>query len=395
MVLDMPSDFQQYYLPTDDQLAQNNITQLGGNSIVTSGSLQSQNYAQGRSGYKLTNDGEVELNLESGKLTIGGFAVVGNLSNILGDGSDGAYVLNASQAAVTGLFSKSGSTFTLLRDGFFTDLTIASGYILKQNGYVIYCTGTLRDDGTRHVNGGDGGAGSGSTAGTAGARAHSDGTLWGGIAGKAGGTGGTPGPTNGSAGTAGDAASYALLSNGVAGGSGGDANPTAPAGFGGGGGSGGTATATKASPRVLITGFMMRDVAESTLPYLRGGAGSGSGGGGGCQSGNGGGGGGSGATGGTMVFTCKVWAGEGAVEAKGGAGGSGGNAGGGNNNGGGGGGGGGCGGVIRAFYNVKSFSGTISYGGGGGGGGGSGTGAGNSGNSGSNGASGLFIETPI
>jgi hypothetical protein len=60
---------------------------------------------------------------------------------IWGDGSDGTGTFDgtATPAGVT----KSGSTYTIVRDVYYTDATVSNAVTVKTNGYRIYCTGTL------------------------------------------------------------------------------------------------------------------------------------------------------------------------------------------------------------------------------------------------------------
>jgi hypothetical protein len=82
-----------------------------------------------------------------------------------GDGSDGAYILDGTQPAVAGLFSKNGSTYTLLKDAFFTTLQIDNGITLVPNSYRIYCQTSLILNGTISMNGGNGTNGGNATPG--------------------------------------------------------------------------------------------------------------------------------------------------------------------------------------------------------------------------------------
>lgn len=352
--------------------------------------------------------------------------------NEFGNGSDGSYTLNASQAAVSGLFSKNSTDFTLLKDAQFINLTIESGYTLNTNGFMLRWSGTLDLQGSAeeqiYSNGGNGGNGGAAgntdtpgTAGTAGSKAHTGNTIPDPVAGKAGGAGGRGGRqgfqnngADGSAGTAGTSVTKSVGSNGsvgVAGASGG-AGSVGTGGAGGGAGGAGTATAPTALELVetALRGYGYFVEASD----LNGSAGSGSGGGGGGGGkgsdgnpnggGSGGGGGGSGGAGGNMDLAGNIITGAGNIAAKGGAGGNGGAGGAATfTNGGGGGGGsggsGGDGGFIRLAYRDKSgWTGTTVVTGGSAGTGGAagakdGTGTiGNAGSSGTAGGTGTVYE---
>lgn len=94
-----------------------------------------------------------------------------------GDGSDGAYVLDGTQPAVAGLFSKVGGTYRQLRDAYFTTLQIDNGITYEPNGYRIYCLTALILNGIISMNGGDGGDGGDATLGTIGVEAGLCGTF--------------------------------------------------------------------------------------------------------------------------------------------------------------------------------------------------------------------------
>lgn len=361
-------------------------------------------------------------------------------SGVASDGSDGSYTLDGTQAAVSGLFSKSSNDYTLLRDSYFNNLTIDSGITLIPNGFRLFVKGTLTNNGTVTMAGGDGGNGgvgqtgaentaiAGGTAGSAGA-AKSTNNLYGGVAGKVGGVGagsnkndvpGTPG-----AGTAGNTgAANNIGSNGVASGAGGNggtsvsqsAAPTNGAASVN-GGTKGTNAVTEPRNNIYVTyGFDIYSGLSPTNSVYATGAGGGSAGGGGqggrgviggtanyYMGGGGGGGGGSGANGGVMVIVATGIAGSGVITCAGGNGGNGGDGGthngnGGGVGGGGGGGAGGNGGALLILVSNYSFSGTATVAGGTGGTGGAagtiignGDGAGTSGANGTNGVAGMFV----
>lgn len=281
-----------------------------------------------------------------------------------GDGSDGTYTLNAGQAAVGGLFGKSGSTFTLLKDAQFVNLTIDATFILETAGFAFWCTGTLTNNGTIQNNGVVGTAGSnnsGATGGNGGAggAGGTGNTLVAGTSGGAGGRGANGGGGSITDGTAGTSKNPSLGSSGAAGGTGYAGNV---------GGAAGTATSENgavAQPTVynrLTAGSEIISLARFTprgetsgLVSLSASAGSGGGGGGGGNDvgdTGGGGGGGGGGTGGCVVIGAKTLTNGGSILANGGNGGAGGNGSGtgAGDSRAGGGGGGGSGGVIFLMY---------------------------------------------
>lgn len=63
---------------------------------------------------------------------------------LFGDGSDGDYTLDGTQAAVAGLFSKASNTYTLLRDAFFNNLTVTGASVkLVTGGFRLFVKDTL------------------------------------------------------------------------------------------------------------------------------------------------------------------------------------------------------------------------------------------------------------
>lgn len=317
---------------------------------------------------------------------------------------DGTYILDGTQAAVGGLFSKNSSTYTLLKSASFVSLTINSGVVLETNGYKINATtlvnnGTIRNNGT---------SASGTTAGVGGIgndlAAGKDGQI--GQAGTA---------TVGTNGVNGTSVSPSIGSNGVAGGNGGSATNGGNGGvtaYGGGtGGTAGTATAEKlvfgeftgtfvdgsivTLPSGLIFGTLSRDILSASA-----GSGSGAGGGANTSGGTGGSGGGSGGTGGIVEIisqTITVGA-TGVISANGGNGGNG--AGGGFSQagfggGGGGGGGGGSGGSVVLAYTTLTNSGSITASAGTGGSAGPSVQGGSAGAAGTNGIAGKVYKIKI
>lgn len=285
------------------------------------------------------------------------------------NGSDGDFVLNASQAAVSGIFGKSGSTFTLLKDAQFGTLQIDSGFILETNGYILWVI-AVQNDGTIQNNGGNGGNGglgatSGGTAGAAAAGA----TLAASKAGTAGGTGHAAGGSDvGASAVGGTSANPSLGVNGSAGGVGG------PGTFLGGTSGAGAATletltvknydtvVSLTSTAVVTNNDRLIGVGNSSSVTLSPSAGSGGGGGGAYDGDASGGGGGAGGGGGNIEIIAQSISNTGTIQVKGGNGGNGGNA---TNLGSpGGGGAGGAGGVMLLIYQFLTNSGTISVAGG-------------------------------
>lgn len=331
-----------------------------------------------------------------------------------GNGVDGAGVADGSTALAGATLA--GSTYTLTRDVYYTNLTVSTGVTISPVGWRIFGTGILTLNGTATIqangsSGGDGASSGGATGGAGGSRGAQ---IAAGYvpAGPDGGVGGAGGNSNGTGTSVGGAtATNAIGTAGVAGGSGGN---------GGGGNAGGTSGAgTITAPNVPLTinwnlGQLL-DVGSTgaTVKYNgSGGAGGGGGGGGGTagagSAGGGGGGGGSG-SGGTIIpisFRSIIVGASASITANGGNGGKGGdghnavnvNTGGG---GGGGGGSGGTGGVIILAYNSLSNSGSIVATGGTKGtkgtfGLGNGTGVnGSAGVDGSNGAAGVLYQFQI
>lgn len=338
-----------------------------------------------------------------------------------GDDSDGAVTIT------------SGTT-TLTRDMHYSSLTINSGTGIDPNGYRIFVTGTLTNNGTigsfasNGGNGGNGGNGNGNSGGTGGAGGSAgaagvggaqmiSGTISGsaqGTAGSAGVAGGTGGNNQaagasaaGIAGTTGETNVVCLGSAGasasaVSGGTGGNGGGGSGAGSasGGstntGGASGGAGSCTLIARLYSYPNFFnLFTMSSSTMTGFNSakvaGAGSGGGGGGGgggnSNGGGGGGGSGGGAGSGTSGRIIAIYAGtlvnNGLIVSKGGNGGTGGNGANGGANGGGdggsGGGGsggaggnGGNGGALVLVYKSISGSGSYSVPGGTGGSGGTG-----------------------
>lgn len=348
--------------------------------------------------------------------------------------TDGSYTLDGSQAAVAGVFSKSGNTYTLLKDAHFSSLVTNSNITLNTGGFRLFVSGTFTDNGTTTISGSDGGAGgsggstvnnnagsAGTPGGSAGSAGSVSGTLFGGVAGfagqvggsgasgggsgsgAAGGTGGTGGATSTVASTTPNDPTTAIITRDTSFFSN---NPYSVGGGcgqsgGGGGGGGASGQTSPGSASAGLSGSASALVGQGQLGASGGHGGNSSGGGGG---GGGGAAGGCGGEAGIMVIVAKTIAGAGNIWAKGGNGGLGGD--GGNSNsggcgGGGAGGSGGNGGVIILVYSASTFTGNTSVAGGTGGTGGqlgpggscngfsSGGAAGSNGN---NGATGIIYD---
>lgn len=345
----------------------------------------------------------------------------GSGAPFFGDGSDGQVTID--------------SNTILSRDMFYESLLVDDGAILTTNGFRLFVTGALINNGTLTADGGHGANGidgtsyyfGGGPGGAPGAAPYASGSLPIPPPGKVGGIGGgggcgVQGPTSGSSGASGTVGDSATKSLGAAGAAGGSAGSGGAGGGGTGaaGSSGGMAGmqigAVVNAPRSGIAAFTLFDT-QPVFAGLSGSAGSGSGAGGGggggaiiqpgvsCVAGGaGGGGGGSGAPGGLLEVFAKKIVNSGTISARGGNGGNGGQGGtvGGAGTGGGGGGGGGAGGsggVVILVYEQLTGAGQVAVNGGvGGSGGAPGVGTlsiGGSGSAGSNGTVGTYFAVPL
>jgi hypothetical protein len=278
---------------------------------------------------------------------------------VYADGIDGPQTFDGS-SVVLGI-TPSSSIYTLNRDIYLASSTINNGVTIITNGFRIFCSGTLTNNGTIKWNGNPG-----TNTGTQGAALNNTNSSFNtsltlAMAGGAGatGTGGNAGAQNGAT---------SMGGAGGAGGTGGNA--------GGSAGTIGTA-ATTSPPLRFFPGILGGGLKGGGTGYsIFGGAGGGGGGGDGSNVGGGGGGGG----GVVIVFSYKI-SGTGNIQALGGSGGNG--SVGATNAGGGGGGGGGVVVVVSKSVLSNAISGqTISAAGGSQG---SGTGTGAAGSPGSNG----------
>jgi hypothetical protein len=288
----------------------------------------------------------------------------------------------------------SGNT-TLTSDMFYDDLTVNNGVTLNSGGYRIFVKGVLTNNGTISRTPGNGGSGGNGSSSCGGASAGSGGSLsdasmGGGATGGNGAIGRVCTLQNGIAGSNGN---NQIRSAG--GGNGADAGRGGfNAGDGGAGGTGGTITLTTSPIHNGYLALIAREFStDDTAKVIKGGASGGGGGSGRCNSTGetSGAGGGGGSGGGLLLISCKEINNQGTISAPGGNGGGGGNAVGDSCPGGGGGGGGG--GVVILVYNKITTVGTLTTPGGNGGG--AGTGGGGGAVAGSNGSSGTVIQLKV
>uniref|UniRef100_A0A6H1ZG39 Uncharacterized protein n=1 Tax=viral metagenome TaxID=1070528 RepID=A0A6H1ZG39_9ZZZZ len=354
------------------------------------------------------------------------------LGHLLGDASETEGPGTAPDVTIAGgdfaygLGTMSGQTLTMARDLYCRNLTINSGYTLKPNGFKIFCTGTLLNNGTIERWGNAGSAGAvgeaegGGGLGGAGGTALAAGTLPGALAGVVGQEGGqTYGADNGGAAVAGIngvAVTHSILSGtakvgGTAGGGGGNAAAGVPGASANPGTAGSITSVDENANFHDLHGLLYKGLEQDaatlyfvTLASSNGGA---AGGGGGANTDpgtlgpNGGGGGGGGGNAGLIMILCKTFTNNATITTNGGAGGIGGAGGAGGASGGGGGGGGGAGGnggYVLIVYDSKTASGTIVANGGAagaGGAGGTGNDAGVNGGAGQAGLAGTVLEIEI
>ena len=299
-----------------------------------------------------------------------------------GDGSDGAYTLNGTND-YSGVFARSGSNYTQLRDIYASSLTIDSGSTLDPDGWRIFVSGTLSNAGTIYRNGRVGATGGNAQAGVqtipaGGVGLTDDGSNA--LGGSASGGAGARGVLN-AAGVSGTAGS-AEYGEGGSGGASGAGEYSDLGGLGG---------AIRASTAVIIRKFRTVGTTMNwNFIYLIGGGAGGSGGGsGGGDVTRGACGGAGGSGGGVIGIWAKTLTNTGTISANGGAGGAGGNTDGASGAGGGGGGGGG--GFIYIIYDTITV-GTITATGGTGGAVGTQHGLSTPGSAGSNGSAGNVVK---
>lgn len=283
-------------------------------------------------------------------VSIGGNAVQYVITNSgifsYGDGSDGAGVADGSTALAGATLA--GSTYTLTRDVYYTDLTTSTGVTILPSGWRIFGTGTLTMNGTATIsrNGNNGsaagniGGGGGNVARTPGGAALSDGYLKGVPAGGDGG------------GSSGGVQSAALPGVGVT-------NSIGVSGVGGGNQPGlktDGGVATQSNVKLIANWHLatLLDIASSGSTVKFTGSASSSGGESGSVSGSSAGSGGGGGSGGVLVVVYNQMANSGnntttGLLANGGLGGAAGNASG-FSGGGGGGGGASPGGTVAIYF---------------------------------------------
>lgn len=279
-------------------------------------------------------DNGVTVYGQGGSAAGGGFGV-------FGDGSDGAVVLDGTNAYGS-ILGKSGSTYWLLRDVYLSSLTIAAGVTLQSGGggtgtFRLLCSGVASIASTAAITTSPNVSASGSTGGSNGVASSV-------VVGATG-----PNATTGGG----------VVGNNVAGANG---------GFGGRGGNasaGGTVSGVNGTaalpagaslPRALPWASAMSYLVGGTLAYFPGGASGSPGAGDGVNAG-----GGAGAGGNPLWMACEALVNNGSIRSSGGNGAAGvaGNAGGG---------GGGQGGPIILIYGSYSGTGSIISTGGNGGG---------------------------
>lgn len=236
-----------------------------------------------------------------------------------GDGSDGAVNLDGTNTFAAFL-SKSGNTYTMLRDMYATTLTVASGVTLKTDGYIFHASVEVTGAGTIDFgtpNAGAKGGSSGSTGASGGASSGSGRFKT--TAGGQGGQGALSQNTDGSnaPATTGVTSAIGTSATSVSGG-----NSEARSGATG---SAVTAPTIKLGANMSLT-KMGLDLIVSTLTFVFYKVSGQAGGGGGGGSGNfggatGKGGAGGGASGGVVFGIARLWSGTFTIKAIGGAGG--------------------------------------------------------------------------
>ena len=374
-----------YQTATGLQMASSTALGSTGASLAITSAYATSTYNSATAPLKVVvtqNDGKIDSNFirQSDNFTWSG--------NNTHSGSETFTSTTTFSGAVTGANSYFGNgtdsasttsgTVTLSRNMYFTNYTIANGTTVNTNGYIIYASGYLVNNGTIQNNGGAGGNASGTTGGIAGAIAPG-GYLKSGSIGFIGGTGGTYGGADATSGTSGTSINPALGVAGVAGAKASQWNNSPCLNSYTLAGGAGSITAENAylnfSGSVFSAGSEISTnpaaiaFGTNSLFTLSSSAGSGSGAGGNAGlSGTGGGGGGSGASGGIVEIFANNLINTGTISANGGNGGNGaGNTG---VSATGGGGGAGSGGVIVLGYKNYTNSGTVSANGGTGGSGG-------------------------
>jgi hypothetical protein len=249
-----------------------------------------------------------------------------------GDGFDGAQTFNGT-SGVLGITPVS-NVYTLTRDIFLSDGSVASGVTIATSGYRVFVAGTLTNNGTISHSGSDAVGANGGT-----------GTTIGGGNGRSGSAGnGSPGSNSGFS----IGLPHWTSSSGL-GGKGGDAGNT--------GGAGGTVAASAYQGLTIVGAMTARIENGFGLPFSSGSGGGGGALGAGALAGDFGGGGGAG--GGWCVVAARKLLGTGTIAGNGGNGANGSSSGAAF-----GGGGGGGGGVVVVVYMTNPGSNTFSAAGG-------------------------------
>lgn len=275
----------------------------------------------------IRGDATVGDSLSVGSLVVGGTPVTGGGSGagMFGVGIDG----NLNFDGVAAVASPAGSlsfnlvpaagVYSLTRDLYANDMTVAVGAVIRVNGWRIFVAGTLTLNGRIDCNGGNGGNGNAGAGGVAGAAAPTQ-ILYGGRAGTAGtnptatgAAGGVPANTHIGAGTGVIPGTGGAASNGgiMQGGGGGRNELGLDGGTVAAAGSGGAVNAPTCQDLAqALTGRMLNLTQLET-------ASSGAVGRPGSLPGSGGSG-GSGASGGHVIVAARRIVGAGAIEARGG-----------------------------------------------------------------------------
>ena len=281
-------------------ISESNVIRIG---TQGSGALQQNKcFLAGIVGVTVSNTQSVTIDSTTGQLGVTAFAS----SASFGDGSDSTQTFDGT-TVILGL-TPSANVYTLNRDIFLASSTVNNGVTINTNGYRIFCSGILTNNGTIAHNGNNG-----ANSGTAGA------ALSVGLSSI------NTGSTLNALGTAGGAGNTGAGSNGVTGNNISTAAYGGSGGAGGAGGSGGgtggiltTVTATQGNIRALPWAIMGQLI-TGALAFIKvqGGAGGGGGGGDGVVAGGGG-----GSGGGIVILASLFIAGTGSIRARGGNGGS-------------------------------------------------------------------------
>lgn len=332
-------------------------------------SPQSKNIPPATDGVTLGGDGSVGDEVQilavqhdgtmAGDGTVASPIGVVSLAGLFGSGFDGSLNFDGSSTVTLGdgtTVVPSASVYSIARDIFATDMTVATGVQVKTQRYRVFVSGTLtltgtgkiHQNGTAGTNGGNasGGGGGGNSFGSSGVFPATGGGGTGGSSG-AGGPGTHVSSTNRPLGAGTGAIAAAGAGGRMQGGGGGGsttAGGTTPANSG--------YDATAGGLDVLQQALLGRGYTGTQVT-----PGSGGGGGGGSSAPSDSTGGGGGAPGGFVAVAAKIIAGTGSIEAKGG---NGGNATFNNGGAGAGGGGGGAGGVVVLVTTTKISALTIS-----------------------------------